>query len=291
VLVLDGPLYYTPSLLVQFRSMIVGGFVRPLVHAVYVMSYLAGVLDRFHSLPERTVVVGVSKRVNRSRMLSVAVRRLYNSHGGIAVPTYDPALAYELARPLLGTLRASPAPVAVAVGPVYTVVDLKKIGRSVAAALNGGGKGRGQVQAGMDYYSVKPVSRGSPLLTNMSAADLLLNPTPPILVKRSYYLYVGSLHSGLTLVRVEFPWAGGMAAGGGFTPPSTPPPGDLEVLEELAWLTSHPYRLPAPLPVAAADRVAKHVSRLLAGLWYRSLSGRIVFSYETLLQLAQGGAG
>jgi hypothetical protein len=289
VVVVDGPLYYTPGLLVSFYSMARSARIyRPLVELVYVLSYLATVADRWRSLSEALrsagLVVGVSKRVNRSRLLVNAVRNHFSSRGGGSpppLPSYDPALAWELARPLLGRLGSSPQPVGVAVGPFYTVVRVRELVERVKAVLFGRDGG-----VSVLYYALRPFRRGPGWLRGASLADLFERELPPVLVKRSYYLYVGSAARGVRLFRVEFPWEGEMGGGSGFSPPPSPPSGDMEVLRGLAWLASRPYALPAPLPVVLADRVAKEVSRLLAALWFRSLSGRVVFSYETLMEVA-----
>ena len=288
----DGPLYMTPGLLVQFysaASSLSYTSIRPLVQLIYVLSYVYNSLYRarlIELLGKRgALVAGVVKRINRSRVLVNALRASISQ--ALDIPDTDPQLVEQLLRSKGIRARLPPYAhgVAVAIRPVISVIDLSTIADLVQKVLGV-----------TDLYTIYAYNRAV-TRTRMTLKQLIdWMRDKHYLAKRSYYLVVKGPLMSQRILRVEFPQAV-PAPPVELGPdnraiPQRNPAGlkaiirhDSVVLGEVAWLSLQPRQLEAPLPIVLADRVSRIVSRDAAHVWFRELQDKVTFTYETLLEM------
>lgn len=291
-ILVDGPIYMTPGLLVSFtRAARSVSHYETLFKLVYTLSYLYNTMERVDLIEgvgrAGGRVVGVVKRISRSRLLVNAVQGQASreGEGGLILPENDPQLVETIVRGVIHILSSpSHYPLSVAVGPTVTVVDLGAVKKAVEDTLGVGGS------LPIQAFSVKITRTGRTL-------DYLVRSLERrFLVKRSYYLLVPRPGAGYTMYRVEFPqypveYPVRVDRSGGVSVETDPAvlrqvvEADLEVLGEIAWLAIEPAHFTAPLPLAVADNVARSVSRSIALIWYNALRGVVSFTYETLIEL------
>ena len=288
----DGPLYMTPGLLVQFyraASSLRYTSIKPLVQLIYVLSYVYNSLYRsslIELLGKRgAIVAGVVKRINRSRILVNALRA--STSQAIDIPDTDPQLVEELLRSKGIQARLPPYVhgVAVAIGPIVSVIDLSTIANLVQKVLGV-----------TDLYTIYAYNRAitRTRMTLKQLIDWMID--KHYLAKRSYYLVVKGPLMSQRILRVEFPQAVTAPpvelGPDNRVAPQRNPSGlrtvirhDSVVLGEVAWLSLQPRQLEAPLPIVLADRVSRTVSRDTAHVWFRELQDKVTFTYETLIEM------
>jgi hypothetical protein len=293
-ILVDGPIYTTPGLFVSFyRLATMPKHSRPLIRLVYVLSYLVNVINRLEVVKsglERGIrVVGIVKRIERSRLLVNAVKRLAEVEHSPLQPPTDPQLLEKLFREdtmavYEGIALSHVYPVAIAIGPIITIIRLRELKNAITKVL-------GFNQLNLEAYT--PITRSGERLDEIFRK--LENDA--FLAKRSYYLYIRDPFIGYKAVRVEIPQ------------PITEKPVyidsggepkvekdaevakevaalDGELLEQIAWLMMQPSVMPAPLPIILADQVTRSVSRSIAFTWYHALRDTVTFTYDTLVQLS-----
>ncbi|BEP17272.1 hypothetical protein PYJP_06240 [Pyrofollis japonicus] len=289
----DGPVYMTPGLLVRFYNMAQfrGSGPAILVEAVYTLSYLLNALKRIRivaSLSRRSVLVmGVVKRINRSRVL---VNALTSLNPDSQLPPTDPQLVEALLseRGFYPVMQPYAYGIGIAIGPVISIISAKSLWEALLNALGLGG------QHPIPFYNKKVTRSGETL----AGIDREARGTPYV-VKRSYYLVVKTGLGGHRIIRVEFPQLHTehpvrLDQKGEIHVETlednediirTVVDNDLVVLREIAWLMTSPGALEAPAPIVLADRVARTVSKTVALTWFSRLRDVVTFTYDTLLQL------
>jgi len=296
---LDGPVYMTPGLLVRYYNMarnLSYKSVAVLVETVYVLSYLLNVYKRAETILSITskgrnrIVMGIVKRVNRSRLLLNALRMSKNLESLQSRAYTDPQLVEQILRDKHLYMHMPPYAygVGVAIGPIISVINLAVLEKAIAGSL---GLDKNPALAS---FMQKVARTGENLGTILQGLRSL-----HFLAKRSYYLVLKAHGTGYRILRVEFPQSAAeeplhVSSGGEIAISKDTRilrrivDNDLVVLREILWLATQPGLLEAPIPVALADRVARSVSRTVANIWYNYLKDVVSFTYDTLVQLRGG---
>ncbi len=289
---LDGPVYMTPGLLVQFHRALWGGLryhsSRVLMQSIYVLSYMLNTLYRAELVEKLrrkgVTVVSVVKRISRSRLL---VNAMHSLDPRSELPSTDPQLVERIVttRLLYASLPLYSYGAALALGPIISVVDLSVIASLLEKAL---GLEKNYPLAAYNKRVARSGETLAEIIQSMRKRHYI--------VKRSYYLIVKGALTSYRMYRVEFPQAANeypvTIGGSGRVEAVTDPgvlksiiAGDVQVLGEVAWLATHPTQLEAPLPVLLADRVSRTVSKNIALVWFNTLRSHVMFTYETLLEM------